>query len=234
MNGYILLHRRLCENPRSSDPKWMAVVIHMLMMASHTEWESNYNGCRVKIKPGQFTTGARVLGEKTGVQKDKVTEIWDELEADGMIKTQRTNKYSLITFLNWSIYQNPSTQTGTQARRKSDRNKEGNNEGNKESGPSAEEIYAAYPRKVGKSNALKAINKAMKTTPAEELLQVTELFAQCETAKPAEKRKFTPYPASWFNGGHYADDPSEWDWPSGVVPMQDAEPRKIGGLQKVQ
>jgi DNA-binding transcriptional regulator YhcF (GntR family) len=230
--GYILLHRSLKDNARSSDPKWMSVVVHMLLMASHSEWDAHYNGSRKKLKPGQFITGARVLGERAGVQKDKVISIWNDLEADQMIQTQRGNKHTLITFVNWKQYQNPSTPAGTQTRRKPDRNKEGINKGNKEVGPTAEEIYAAYPRKVGKANAIKAIDKALKKTDASELIRMTELYAQCERSKSNEDRKYTPHPATWFNGERYNDDPKEWVGPNGILPTENAKPRQIGGLLK--
>lgn len=70
-----------------------------------------------------------------------------------------------------------------------------------------EEIYWAYPRHVDKLNALKAIEKALKTTDFLTLLHATQAFA----ASPAgQKGNFTPYPASWFNAGGYLTDPKEW------------------------
>lgn len=71
----------------------------------------------------------------------------------------------------------------------------------------AEDIYNAYPRKVGRTEALKAIAKAMKTTPPETILAATQKWAE---ARANEDPQFTAYPASWFNAGHYLDDPSQW------------------------
>ena len=70
----------------------------------------------------------------------------------------------------------------------------------------AEEIYQAYPRKVAKADALKAIRRAMKDSPVTDLLEITKLFAASQT--PGSP--YTPYPASWFNGRRYEDDPSAW------------------------
>lgn len=79
-----------------------------------------------------------------------------------------------------------------------------------------ESIYAAYPRKVGKTKALKAIGKALddiarrKPAPADPaawLLERVRAFA----ASPAGKRgEFTPHPANWFLAARYDDDPREW------------------------
>ena len=81
--------------------------------------------------------------------------------------------------------------------------------------PSAENIYSEYPRKVGKAEALKAIKKALKTHTAGFLLERTKAFA---VAIQWQENQFIPYPATWFNVGHYDDDPKEWAAPRGSVP----------------
>jgi len=78
----------------------------------------------------------------------------------------------------------------------------------------AETIYQAYPRKVGKKAALKAITAALKSsiikvTP-EALLTQTQAYAAAVATWPAKDREFIPHPATWFNRGSYLDDPQEW------------------------
>ena len=70
-----------------------------------------------------------------------------------------------------------------------------------------EEIYDAYPRKVGKSEAEKAIKKALAKKDHPELLEATQAFAQ---AVNGADKKFVPYPSTWFNRGSYDDDRNEW------------------------
>ena len=72
---------------------------------------------------------------------------------------------------------------------------------------SAEEIYEAYPYKVGKPAALRAILKAMKTTPPERLLEITRAFSERKNGDVA----FVAHPATWFNQERYNDDPSTWE-----------------------
>lgn len=81
----------------------------------------------------------------------------------------------------------------------------------------AEAIYQAYPRKVGKKAALKAITAAIvgfKSTrsesPASTLYEVTKAYAAAVATWPAKDREFVPHPATWFNRGSYMDDPREW------------------------
>lgn len=73
-------------------------------------------------------------------------------------------------------------------------------------------IYQAYPRKIAKQAALKAIEKALKRLegPGEVayLLAVTREYAQSPAGNNGE---YTPYPATWFNRSSYLDDPKEWE-----------------------
>jgi len=70
--------------------------------------------------------------------------------------------------------------------------------------PDAIEIYAAYPKHVGRPTALKAIDAALKKIPAADLLAKTKAYA-ASIAGWKEKR-FIPNPATWFNQERWNDD----------------------------
>ena len=82
------------------------------------------------------------------------------------------------------------------------------------------QIYEAYPRKVGKRDALRSIERALRRLPQELawegseedldfwLLSRVELYAKT----PAGNRGYlTPHPSTWFNQSRYLDDEKEWD-----------------------
>lgn len=71
----------------------------------------------------------------------------------------------------------------------------------------AETIYEAYPRKVGRPIAMRAIVKALKKVPFEKLLELTKQYA---AIRKSEDPNFTPHPATWFNQERWSDDPSTW------------------------
>ena len=77
----------------------------------------------------------------------------------------------------------------------------------------AEQIYNAYPRKVGKGAALRAIINAMRpgVSRAPFLLERVQAFAAATAHWPSTERIFIPHPATWFNAARYDDDPKEWD-----------------------
>jgi hypothetical protein len=75
-------------------------------------------------------------------------------------------------------------------------------------------IYEAYPRKVGRPNALRAIYKAVTKYGVDRILDRTKAYA---LARAGEEPGFTPYPAVWFNQERFEDDPSTWKSNGGAV-----------------
>ena len=69
---------------------------------------------------------------------------------------------------------------------------------------SFEAFWAAYPRRVGKGEALKAWMKAVKTTDPELLISAATAFA---TQRSGADPKFTPHPSTWLNQQRWFDDP---------------------------
>jgi hypothetical protein len=85
----------------------------------------------------------------------------------------------------------------------------------------ATEIYAAYPRKVARLAAIKAIDKALSMISAPALLERVQHYAQHCRGK---EKKFIPHPATWFNQGRYFDIDDDPDaWPIGPeIPVGEA------------
>jgi hypothetical protein len=81
-----------------------------------------------------------------------------------------------------------------------------------------ETIYGAYPRKVGKAAAVRAIQKAIarlvegeyggkSLTVAEAIAGLRNRVIMFAQAPAGRKAKFTPHAATWFNRSSYLDDP---------------------------
>lgn len=92
----------------------------------------------------------------------------------------------------------------------------------------AEEVYEAYPRKVGKPAAMKAIAKQLRLHPFDLVMTATQGFAKA-WAGEADK-SFCPHPSTWFNQERFKDDPSTWrNSGNGHAP----KPESIYEIQKV-
>lgn len=75
----------------------------------------------------------------------------------------------------------------------------------------AERIYAAYPRKVAKDAAVRAIAKRLAAgCDPEDLLSKVTAYATATDRWAEHDRQFIPHPATWFNRGSFDDDPAEW------------------------
>lgn len=101
--------------------------------------------------------------------------------------------------------ENPSKVKSAHNNTREDNNTDQNNYCSKAS--QAEQIYKAYPRRVGKKAALDKIEKALRKIPFQDLLATVRLYAESRKGKP---EKFTPYPGKWFGHGRYEDDPEVW------------------------
>lgn len=84
--------------------------------------------------------------------------------------------------------------------------------------PTAEQIYQAYPRKVGKAAALKAIAKAGRTIGFDQLFGFVKEYA---AAIAWQDQQYIPHPASWMNAARWEDDREDW------------KPRKQSGHSQV-
>lgn len=80
-------------------------------------------------------------------------------------------------------------------------------EGKPKPAEAPELIYAEYPKKAARPDALRAIVKAIKKIGFCELLAKTRAYA---LAVQGQDFQFVPYPASWFNAERYNDDPETW------------------------
>lgn len=79
--------------------------------------------------------------------------------------------------------------------------------------PTPNEVYAAYPRKVGKNSAIKAICRVVSNESKATgfLLERVQAYADAVSKWPETEKQFIPHPATWFNRGSYDDDPATWE-----------------------
>ena len=59
--------------------------------------------------------------------------------------------------------------------------------------------------------ALKAIERALRDTDFETLMEAVRVFANSSAGRAG---KFCPYPSTWFNRRQWEDDRQEWDRPA--------------------
>lgn len=113
--GWICLHRKLLDNPICEKADYLAVWVHLLLMANHKETTFIWNNKKQTLKAGQLLTGRKRLSKKTGVAESQVYKILKYLELEQQIEQQKTTKYTIITIVNWGMYQEKEQQKEQQS-----------------------------------------------------------------------------------------------------------------------
>lgn len=115
-NGWILLHRKILDNPIYRKPAWLCVWITLLLLASHKDKDDLiWNGNPIKLKKGQFITGRKKLKDLTGIAESTIEDILKYLEIQQQIQQQKTTKFRLITILKWDKYQKRDIKSDNRA-----------------------------------------------------------------------------------------------------------------------
>ena len=108
--GWIKLHRQIqeCEflwdsedEPFDRRSAW----IDLLLLVNHEDKRTHFNGQGITIKCGQRLTSLRILAERWHWSKDRVKRYLDSLESEGMIIRESDNRKTLLTIVNYEVYQ---------------------------------------------------------------------------------------------------------------------------------
>lgn len=96
------------------DADHYAVWGYIMHYAAHAPSDVLFNGRRITLQPGQLITGRHVIAKKFGISDSKVKRILQLFESDQQIDRQRSSTSSLISVINWELYQCPDQQNDQQ------------------------------------------------------------------------------------------------------------------------
>lgn len=188
-DGYVKLARCIMQKPIFHNEKLLKVWIWCLLKASHKEHEQLIGLQKIKLQPGQFVTG-RYAGAKE--LKMNPSTFWKYLlwlSGNQSLDIQSNNKFSLVTLINWELYQiepqksnskNDSKMTTKEQQR--DTNKNVKNEKNELINISEEEksILEYLPEinnyPLDAERDLRQVREWLKAYPADHVLNEIEKF----------------------------------------------------------
>lgn len=168
LNGFVKIHRKLIQWGWYQDNVVKGVFLHLLLTANYTQ--SRWNGRT--IYPGQVVVGTQRMANELGFTRQQIRTAMSKLKSTNEITTESTNRYTVVTIVNWDdyqIYEEPPTNKSTneltneqptdnqqitnkQPQRKNKRNKE-------YIYAHFDKFWAAYPRKISKEKARRAFEK---------------------------------------------------------------------------
>lgn len=111
--GYIRLWRKSLDAGWIRNHKLWAFWTYCLMKASYKEFDAIVGLQVVHLMPGQFIFGLHVASKETGLTIREIRTILDFLRKAENLTIKTTNKFSIITIINWPTYQGEEIKNDT-------------------------------------------------------------------------------------------------------------------------
>ncbi len=215
--GYVKLWRKTLDSPVFANPELLKLWVLCLLKASHKEQWVHIDGVTqpIHLQPGQFVTGRYALHKEYYPRKRKSNKspwtLWkwmQILENLGNLSIKTSNKYSIITIINWDIYQANENQNEQQNEQQAS-NRRAHTRMNKKKDlaqweKTFEIFWEHYPRKVGKK---KAWERWLKLKDPEEILEkIRIILPKQKKSDQWQDERFIPHPATYLNQERYNDE----------------------------
>lgn len=108
INGdWIKLHRKILKWRWSHDPIVFRVWVQLLLEANFRDGHFE----RIEVKRGQLVFGRNKLAEEIGISIQQLRTALKKLEDTGEIIVKSTNRFSVLTIVNYDEYQAVNQQT---------------------------------------------------------------------------------------------------------------------------
>lgn len=105
ISGWIKLHRSILDHWVFEDPEKFKLWTYILTKASYKDCKISVRGSLVSLEPGEVVFGRKKWSEELKIAESKLYRSIKLFEAEGMVITKKTNRYSVIKIVNWSKYQ---------------------------------------------------------------------------------------------------------------------------------
>lgn len=224
MEGYIKIARKIIDSSVFDNPNLLKIWIWILCKSAHKEHSQMIGLQEIHLKKGQLIFGRKKAAEQLKMKESSVYKLIKMLEKMNRITVNSNNKFSLISVVNWELYQEQYTSfltTEEQQRnnkgttKEQHRNTNNNvnnvkNVKNKKNNIYAQkncaceffdDLWALYPRKRGKASVSK---KALQEINAVGFSKMSEAIAnyKADIARSNTAEQYIMYGSTFFNGGY--------------------------------
>ncbi len=101
MSGFIKIHRKILEWEWYTDQPTFRLFTHILLKANYKD--GRYKG--VSVPKGSIVAGRKALAKQTGLSEQQIRTSLNKLKSTNEITITTTNKFSVISIVNWHCYQ---------------------------------------------------------------------------------------------------------------------------------
>jgi hypothetical protein len=123
MIGWVKLQRQLLTWEWFKTTNMVHLFVYLLLKANHTKglWQG------IEIQRGQLITGIKSLQNDTNISQQTLRTCLKRLQKTEEINIQSTNKYSIITIINYESYQDEEITTNKQPNKQLTSNQQATN-----------------------------------------------------------------------------------------------------------
>ena len=209
--GYVKIYRKITSHEMWLKEKftrgqaWM----DLLLMVNHKEKETWINGKPMMVNAGQKVTSILSLSERWKWSRCKTTSFLNSLQMQKMLTYKTTSKYTVITIVNWELYQSDKAlkkqqndnRTTTERQQKSTNNNVKNvkNDKNNIYVEQVDKIWSAYPNKKGKAIAEKKLPELIEEHGYENIMRCVQRYSSEVTGVD---KKYMKHGSTFFTTGY--------------------------------
>lgn len=104
--GFIQIHRQMVNWEWYDDTVTKCVFLHLLLTANFkaTKWQG------VDLKPGELITSYGNLSKRLQLSVKQIRTALNKLKRTGEVAIKTSNRFSVITLVNWDKYQSKQSQ----------------------------------------------------------------------------------------------------------------------------
>ncbi len=103
--GWVKLHRKSIKSSAFDNPIYWKVWCWCLMKAAHKAERFPFNQMDLKLLPGQFVTGRKKACLELKITSRRYRSALNYLKATSRVTSKSTNKFTIISVINWKMYQ---------------------------------------------------------------------------------------------------------------------------------
>ena len=216
MDGWLKLFRSILDSAVFQDAEVFKVWIWLLCNVAFEQHDTICYGKVIHLKPGQIATGRKKIAQCTDLNENKVYRALTALKSLGNIEIKSTNKYSIITVVNWDKYQDENgkraaseqqTNSKTTTEEQQDDSKRTQHK-NEKNGKKEKNIYICsffqsvwdeYPKKLGKNKVTKAAMEQLEEAGEDAVMDAVRRYVE-KIKRDGTDEKYIMHGSTFFNG----------------------------------
>ena len=232
MDGWLKLYRSILDSAVFQDAEILKVWIWLLCNVAFEQHDTVCYGKVIHLKPGQIATGRKRIAQCTDLNENKVYRALTVLKSLGNIEIKATNKYSIITVVNWDKYQDENVKrTSSEQQNNSKTTTEEQHDDSKrtqhkngKNGKKEKNIYICsffqsvwdeYPKKLGKNKVTKAAMEQLEEAGEDAVMSAVRRYVE-KIKREGTDEKYIMHGSTFFNGAwrdYVVDDKPEEQMP---------------------